>query len=294
MTTTVADLVEATRQHLFASYRPEYNFLNGAINDSATSLTLDISPLTGVGRGTILGIDDELIYVKSVSSQTCTVVRGWLGTTAASHDDAASVEVNPRFPRQVIVDALRSEIDSWGPSVFYQDTITVPGNTIARAYDLTSLGDFYDVTEVSREPYTWETAATWPTVEVKVKRNLPTTSFPSGNAMFLPSVLQAAVDLQVVVHKPFVTSTFADATDVNSTVKLSTSMNDIPPYGAAWRLLSTREIKRTFADAQPEARNVEAVPPGYTDQTAARLKRIRDDRLDEEAARLRSKIPLRF
>lgn len=292
--TTVSDLIESTRQHLFTSYRPEYNFLNGALDTSTTSVTLDISPLTGVGRGAILGVDDELLYVRSVSSQVCTVVRGWLGTTAAAHSDDALVEVNPRFPRHTIKTALLDEINSWPTDVFYEDTITLSGVTSSRGYDLTGLGTFYNVSDVLREPYTGET--TWRSLSpnFSVQRNLPAASYASTAALFIHADLSSATDLQVIVQKPFVTSTFTDATDVNTTVKLATSMNDIPPFGAAWRLLSTREVKRTFTEAQPEARIAADVPPGYTDQTAARLKRVRDERLIEEAGRLRSKIPLRF
>lgn len=292
--TTVADLIDSTRQHLYGTYRAEFNFLSSAATDSATTINLEISPLTGVTRGSLLAINDELLYVKSVSGQTVTVARGWNGTTAAAHIVGDTVEVNPRFPQNVIRDALQADIRSWGQQLYWEDTITVSGVATTRGYDLTSIGDFYNISDVYRAPYAADLGNTWPSVDFTIRRKLPTSSFASGSALFIASELASAASLQVVVQKPFVTSTFADATDIETTCKLPVNLHDIPPYGAAWRLLSTREIKRTFTDAQPESRLAAEVPPGHTDQTAARLKRLRDDRIEEEAGRLRSKTPLRF
>jgi hypothetical protein len=75
---------------------------------------------------------------------------------------------------------------------------------------------------------------------------------------------------------------------------MPTSTFDIAPLGAAWRLLAPREIKRTFTESKGEERDNREVPAGHITQTAASLKRLRDQRLDEEAAELRAQYAWRF
>lgn len=65
--------------------------LNGAINDTTTSITVtDGSVFPSSGDFRIL-IDDEILLVTARSTNTLTVVRGAESTTAASHSDAAVV-----------------------------------------------------------------------------------------------------------------------------------------------------------------------------------------------------------
>jgi hypothetical protein len=288
--TTVADLIESTRRHLFTSYRAEFNFLTDTITAAATTLALDISPLTGVGRGTVLGIGDELLFVKSVSTQTCTVARGWQGTTAAAHTSGATVEINPRFPNAIIRDAIRDEIRSWGNQLYRVDSYPITATTDT-AYDL-PIDPFIQVLDVRRSSTADER---WKRVTLyEVDRHANTTSFPSGCALQIQQDIPTGSTIQVTYSAPFDLTYIEDGIEAVEDIGLAESMLDIPPYGAAWRLLSTREVPRTFADAQPEARRSEEVPPGHNDRTAAGLKRIRDQRLAEETSRLIAKTAVRW
>ena len=68
--------------------------LNGAINDSVTSVTVtDGSSYPSEGDYRIL-VDTEVMQVTARSSNVLTVVRGVDGTTAASHADASNVNVS--------------------------------------------------------------------------------------------------------------------------------------------------------------------------------------------------------
>lgn len=65
--------------------------LNGAINNSTTSVVVtSAAAFPSAGNFRIL-IDSEILLVTSVSGNTFTVTRGVEGTTAASHSDAAAV-----------------------------------------------------------------------------------------------------------------------------------------------------------------------------------------------------------
>lgn len=66
--------------------------LNGAINASVT--TINLTSGTGIDVGSKVAIDSEIINVLAVSGNQITdCVRGWDGTTAASHSDAATVRL---------------------------------------------------------------------------------------------------------------------------------------------------------------------------------------------------------
>lgn len=292
MTTTVSSLIETTRRHLYGMQQGSFNFLTSTIDDNDTTFTFDL-PAGGIVAGSIVGIDDEILFVKSVTGQVATVARGWDGTTAASHTAAAIIEVSPRFPRFAIKQALKDEIASWPRSLYKQSTIEIAGNTTSRAYNLTSLGSFHDVLDVWRDPYSGSTAPV-PIVGWRLQRDAETDDYASGKALILPAELAEAVALRVTYSAPFTVSTFADATDVEATCGLAFSMTDIPPYGAAWRLLAPREIKRTFTESQPEPRTSEEVPAGAALRTAAGMKALRDQRIVEEADRLAATRTIRW
>lgn len=85
--------------------------LNGAINNSVTSLDVDdasVFPTVGNFR---IRIDNELMLVTGVSSNTLTVTRAIEGTSAASHSDEATVdfELTAAALIQIRLDALSSD-----------------------------------------------------------------------------------------------------------------------------------------------------------------------------------------
>lgn len=65
--------------------------LNGAINNSVTSITLTDATAFPAKQFRLL-IDSEIMYCSSRSGNTLTVVRGSEGTTAASHSDLSAVK----------------------------------------------------------------------------------------------------------------------------------------------------------------------------------------------------------
>lgn len=283
--TTVSDLVEETRRHLYSLHQGKYNFLTATINDAATTLQCDLT-MGGIVAGALLAIDSEIVYVKSVAGQVATVHRGWEDTTAASHTAGAMIEVGPRFPGYAIKKALQQEIRSWPRTMFKKTLATsISGSATSRAYDLTTIGtSWYNITEVRYGP---TTDGTYPRVKsYDVDRG--------RNYLYLPRTLDSDYDLSVDYTGPFVTSTFEDATDIEATVGLSASMLDIPIYGAAWRLLAPREVKRTFTESQSEPRHSNEVPVGSALRTAAGLKTLRDQRIVEEGDRLAATVAVRW
>lgn len=291
MATTVSQLIEETRRLVYGTSRLALNRLaGGGIDANATGITVEFDT-QDIVRGAMISIDDELMWVISSApaAKTAVVIRGWLGTTAAAHTAGAVVEVNPRFPRPYIKRALQQEIDSWGSRLFKVTSGNISISSTTRIYDL-GVSNFISVID-ARVAYPGRTTRSNPYRWV-VLRDMDTSEFPSGSAIELLGDHPSSGTLRVKFAQEFDVSTWADNTDVE-TLGLSTSMCDIPPIGAAWRLMSTKEVGRTNLTAQPEPRKAEEVPAGHMSSVAAQLKKLRDDRIEEERWTLMQRYPLK-
>lgn len=295
MADPVSSLVESTRRHLLGQHRPQMNRLDSAISTVGQSTVTFEFDAEGITKGSIISIDDELMYVWSRDKGTLQAVvqRGVLGTTAATHAVGALVEVNPRFPTSVIRDELQREIRSWHPRLFAVVTKELTVEIAKRAVDLDSVpGDFFHVLDILRQPRALSDS--WVRVRGRAAHNLNTADFPSGSALFLDDPVEASTRIRVTYARPFDLSAFDDNTDLVADVLLEPAYFDIATYGAAWRLVSTREIKRTDSDAQGEPRDAQEVPPGHILQTARQLKALRDERIAEEHRLLVHRWGVRF
>lgn len=296
--TTVAELIEETTNHLYGTHRSLLNVLDGAVSDTTTTTFTMEDSVDPIAVGAFLSVDDELVYVRSKNAATkqVTVLRGQRGSTAATHADGALVEVNPRFPRFRVRRALQDEIRSWPDSVFRVAAVNLDTSDGVSGYNLAGVSsDFYAVLDVQLGPRSASDRVDVTHPSFYVVRDADTAIFASGAGIVVTGVLPTeARDLRVVVARPFDVSTFTDATSLENTVGLDAAQVDIPPLGAAWRLMAARDVKRSFGEGQGEPRRAEEIPPGFAASTATFLKRTRDARLSEEAIRLRGKWPLRF
>lgn len=296
-TATVGDLVTQTRRLITGTARGALNQLNADINSSVTTLNCTYDLGANVVKSAYLTIDDEILYVWSVdsSTKTVTVARAQLGTTAASHTASTIIEVGARFPKPLIRDALYDEINSWPKQVYATAATNLDVGTNSYGVDLGTIpSTFYDVLQVLKKPIVnvsnrYDTLATlWKNVGYRVERHLDTAEFASGAALFLNDAWSGGYRLRVVYSRPFDLSGFStDATSLTAAVGtglgMEPSMTDIAPYGAAWRLVSGREVLRTATEAAGEARAAGDVAQGSIIRAASALEQFRDKRLAEEA-----------
>ena len=289
--TTVADLVEDTKRHLYGTSRLALNVLDTTIGELPTSVTLTYD-VQGIQQGSIISIDDEIMYVFNVDSttKTATVHRGFMGTVPAAHLGGALVEVNPRFPRQFIKEALKQEINSYAPRLFRVTAHNVPASGITTSFDM-PVSDYLHVVDIygERSGYTGRSRL----LHYNDIRDADPVDFPSGSSLHILEPVSSTTILRVRVARTFDTSIFNDATEVEGTIGLEDYMIDIPPIGAAWRLLSSRETPRTNMAAQPEPRRAEEVPPGHISTVANTLRDIRNHRISEAQFMLRERYPYR-
>lgn len=293
--TTVGELIDETKRHLYGSYRPEINILAADIDASVTTLTLtDAANL--LAPRSVIGIDDELLYVRAVAGTTVTVLRGY-NSTAASHSADAIIEVNPSFPTVSIRNALRDDIRSWRADMYQVETIEVSTSVTTSWHDLGANEDIYGIIEARMAPSSVNSWDQWPVVGVRLVRS---GDFASGvgvhvlDAPLYELGVAGTRELRVTVAKPFSVDVFTDNVNLQTTVGLASSMIDIPPLGALARLVPTREVLRNALEVQGQPRRAEEVQAGALLQTGTGLLRLRDKRLSEEAMRLRELWPIRY
>ena len=292
MSTAGAVLTRASRQLLSGTVE-ERNKLATTVTSADTSIVLSYD-LGGFREGSIIEIESELMYVweSSTATKTLTVQRGYDGTTAVAHTNGVLATVNPRFPRQQMLDSLNSDIDDLSSTmnglfrVVAQD-ITYNGSD--RQINLTSGAGIIDLLDV-RLRYL---ADDYPVIrKVRLQRNLPTADFASGFAIVFDEPVMAG-SLRVVTKREF-TRASTESSDLQTVCFVPQTCEDILEMGVILRMMNGREIKRNFIESQGDTRWSEEVPPGSTRDSLTNIQRLRRERIVAEAARLKQQYPLVF
>ena len=292
MSTAGAVLTRASRQLLSGTVE-ERNKLATTVTSSDTSIVLSYD-LGGFREGSVIEIESELMYVwdAATATKTLTVERGYDGTTAVAHTAGVLATVNPRFPRQQMLDALNSDIDDLSSTVnglFRVVAQDISYNGSDRQINLTSGTGIIDLIDV-RLRYL---ADDYPVIrKVRLQRNLPTSDFPSGFAIVFDEPVMAGT-LRVVTKREF-TRASSESSDLQSACFVPQSCEDILEMGVLLRMMNGREIKRNFIESQGDTRRSDEVPAGATRDSLTNIQRLRRERIVAEAARLKQQYPLVF
>jgi hypothetical protein len=283
-------MIQETRRHLQSGARDELNKLT---SDPGTGITLAFDYALGsIATGAVLAIELELLYVWSVTGSQATVQRGFLGTTPVAHGAGTLVYVNPKWSDFAIFRALSEEIASYSSPVhglFRVRTVDLTFSSAIAGYDLTGVTDFLSVYDVRWKGYVtgdWPRITSW-----DISRNMATAEFASGSALLLYDGAGPGRTIHVVYKAKFAALSSTLASDVETATGLHAEAHDIPPLGAAARLVAPREVKRSITDSQPESRAAVDVPPGTSRGAAQILLGLRNQRLQEESVRLHQAYP---
>lgn len=283
---TPTTLLPQIERKLYGTQRGQLNRLNGAVVTAATTMTMGFD-MDGVRAGGYFEVDSELCFVWSVAGQVATVQRGMLSTTPASHSDLTVVKVEPRFLTTEILDEINTEIRSWPTNVYrrYVGDLSVAASV--NSLDLDGLSGVPSAGLMRVQANSGNTLdERWLRVDgARMERRQNSTSFPSGYGLVLPAEYGQARTLRVVVRSPFSEVNLAASADFGS-VGLTNDMVDIIPWGVVGRLLMTRDVARTDANAQGRSRPAEEVRPGDAAQIGRAMLEQRDAMLAELANRL--------
>jgi hypothetical protein len=251
-------------------------------------------PIDGIRPGARLSIGTNTFYVWAISGQTATVSGGDDGSTDIAASAGALVRVSPRFTDDEIWKMLTSDLaDLSSPSsgLFGIGTVDLTYNAIVNGYDLTSIAQdmisIYEVKYLTPGPQLDNPRIH--TTGWRLNRNANTSQFPSGMSLQLFEPAYPGYNVRVVYRKYFSMPTTA-AANVNASGLLP-SAQDLPPIGAAIRLMAGREIKRNFTESQGDTRRATEVPPGAIMQSSRNLQILRQQRITAESARLDALYP---
>lgn len=292
---TLRDLISDTKRHLLGGDRPAMNKLAAAVDTTATTITLKYD-IAQVKAGTYLEVDLELMYVWSTdaSNKTAEVERAQMGSTAASHAVNAVVTLNPRFPDFTIAKAINDDLlDLSAPSngLYAVRVLELTGSAASNGYDLAGATNLLEIVSVSTSVP--GAARSWnPVTYFDLDHNAETDDFASGYALRLHEGVHAGRQLRVLYKASF--APLANLTDdVELVAGLPASMHDIPPMGAAVRLVAPREIARNDITSQGDSRRAQEVPPGAVASSMRTIAALRAQRIAAEAGRLAQKYPER-
>lgn len=284
--------------YLLTGQREPRNVLQTTVDADDTTVALTYS-VKGAQEGSRLAVDFEDCYVvaSDPTAKTATVIRGQFGTSGAAHTAGATIWVNPKFSRAQILRAVNDELRSLSAAGLYQmATLDLTFLPTVMGYDFTGVtpDDVLDVYEVLAD-YPGPTTAWVPLTHYRVIRDAPSGDFPSGMGIVLNEGGHPGFTVRVTYKTRFTAMTSSQgASEVATVSGLDSEAHDLLAIGAAIRLVSGAEVRRSQLNAQPDTRRAEEVPPGATLQSVRGLMALREQRLAEEKARLARRYPVRL
>ena len=286
--TTGAQMVAETRRHIDGPRSSNRNLLQTTLTADATSVVLTYG-VESITEGATIGIGWEVMHVWAVTpaTNTLTVTRGQDGSTAAAHTSGALVRVNPRVTDFAVAWALNQDLmDLSAPTngLFRVGVADLTSSAVRHSLDLTgatNVLDLIDAREARPGP-----EEQWPVIEgARIVPSMDTDEFPSGFALMLPPSYFPGSQLRVRYRADYAPLT-APENDVQAITGLHASAHDIPPLGAAARLIGTQEVIRNDQTRQGDTRRAEEVPPGAVFNSTRGILGLRQQRISAEATRL--------
>ena len=256
--------------------------LDGAITNAQTTVILD--NVTYVGNFSRLEIGSELMVTTAVDkpNRVVTVIRGFLGTTAASAVDNAPVFVDPEFLRKDILDSINECLDDLYPDLYQvgQKELTYSSSIIGYALDAGTPRPLAVWAEFDSTSKNWKPIGDW---DIETQANL--TDFAGGQALMIRTALPNGARVRVSYPKPFVK--IADETvDLEAVAGLATYMVDLPFYYAMAYMLSERENQRSQIQSAQAHQRSEDVPAFSAMQMASWYRARYEDKKKEALHRL--------
>jgi hypothetical protein len=291
-----SDLVTSVRSNLqgYTLRQDRITYLANAIDADDTAIVSGSS--NNLAKG-VIEIDDELIWIDNFDKTSVTMNtlpggfgRGWQGTTAAAHAQYAPIYLAPTFPRQMIKQAINDTVTSLFPNLWGVSSTTFTFNASQTTYALPA--DTESVLYAS-----WQTTGSsleWlPINRWRADGMANTTSFPTGQTISLYENIQPGRTVQVYYSKepsPMINN----GDDFPTVTGLPASCEDVIIYGACYRLLSFMDPGRiNLTSAEADAMDSK-IPAGSPTNTARYIFALYQQRLNEEALKLKDKYPIRL
>ena len=297
-----------------------YTTLSTGVNDSVTSIVFDGDMLSieeedTLDKGTIIEINQELMICTDLNAvtNTITVKRGMKGTTAAAHTAGDLIKISPPFPRKVVFDAVKDQINNLFPTLFAVETKSVAastGYTLLGSYDspgtnnylvsiLSAISQYTDFATGSDSTGTVFQPVTSSLVELPnpftytdsdgVSRTITYTTGPSVvHAIQFQSIAQGHT-VHVTFKKKFIEPTAES--DTLATIGLEAEYEPIIMAGVAAQLLAGKDIPSATTDYISDQLSVSNFPVGSANSVRNSLLQYQQLLVNQARKYLRAKYP---
>ena len=285
------DMIADTRRLTYGSMADQLNFIALDVPADATELPL-VMDLTGITPGMILSAGLNVYYVTNViaSEKKVEVYPGYDNSRSEALTAGTPVMIRPRATDWQLFNNLNWEITqlcSASNGLYKVASWTSPIDVTWQTYDVPVAAQ--GMVSLLRIRVRWpSTPDIWSDLDdimfeyqqdkqlIKVKRQIP-----------------AASTLEFVYK-----DSFKQAAGLTSDIVVDCGMTetqlDIPPMGAAMKLLRTTESRRTQIHNQGDSKRADEVPPGTNSSAAREMERAYQNRVNDELARLISNHPIRI
>ena len=265
--------------------------------------------------GTIIECETELMYctdLDTVNNQV-TVVRGALGTTAATHAEGKVIKIAPVFTRKAVFDAVVDQINNLFPTLFAVDTQSITtgtGYTLLGSYDsvgthnyvvsiLSAISQYTDFSSGSDTTGVNFTPVTCSLVELPnpftytdsdgVSRTFTYSTGPSVVHAIQFSGISSGHTAYVTFKKKFIEPTAES--DTLATVGLEDEYVPIIMAGVTAQMMSGRDIPTATADYISEQLAVSTYPVGSSNSIRNSLLQYQQLLMNQARKYLRAKYP---
>lgn len=288
---TLQTWVDTTRRHLMSGRQEQRNTLLGAYTAGSGVLTFS-TEIEGIVPGSRLSIGLNNFYVISVNSagKSAVVLGGQDGTTDANALAGVMVRVNPRFTDFELMTELQNDLvdlSAPGNGLYQITTVALTGDLGVVGNNFAAPANFVDIYKITVANSSVGAYNDWSELDQinwRLDRNASTTVFPAGYSLQIFWPVSTGSAIRVQCRAGFTVPTAL--TDNLTTTGLPTTAYDIPPLGAAMRLMAPREIKRNFTESQGDSRRASEVGAGAVANSFRSLGALRAQRIASEAARL--------
>jgi hypothetical protein len=262
---------------------------------STTDSSIAIGSASNLAKG-IIEIDDELIWIDSFNkaNSTLNVIpgfgRGYQGTSPAPHAQYAQVTLAPTFPRTAIKKAINDTINSLFPNLWAVTSTTFTYNASVTTYALPD--DLESILYLS-----WQTTGSsqeWlPINRWRADGMANAATFNTTNTVSIYDSVQPGRTVQVWY------TAVPDTLDNNSddfadVTGLPQSCQDVITLGASYKLLSFLDPGRINLTSA-EADSADSKIPSSAGVSSSRyIYALYQQRLNEEALKLKDRYPIRI
>ena len=262
---------------------------------TTTTSQITVGSSSNLAKG-VIEIDDELIWIDSFdkANSVLNVVpgfgRGYQGTTPSPHAQYAQVTLAPSFPRVSIKKAINDTINGLFPNLWSVFSYTFTFNASQTTYPLPD--DVESILYMS-----WQTTGSsqeWlPINRWRADGMANAATFNTTNTVSLYENIQPGRTVQVW-YTATANTLDANTDDFADVTGLPQSSQDVVTLGAAYKLLSFLDPGR-IGLTSAESDNADSKIPSTAGATTSRyIFALYQQRLNEEALKLKDKYPIRI